>query len=104
MAKKKAARKKTDPETGKPIPEGQLGDWGLDVPEEVRELATIYDRANTAKTKATGKFNTAKTNLIVKMKELGIERCPVREGKKFLVPTTTDGIAYETPKKEDVDE
>jgi hypothetical protein len=100
MAKKatrKKAAKRTDPDSGKSVPDGQLGDWGLDVPDEIRELAGLYDKVATAKTKASGKYNTAKSNLIEAMKDAGVERCPVREGKKVLVATQTDGIKYEKP-------
>jgi hypothetical protein len=46
-----------------------------------RKKAAKAAKAATAKTKASGKYNTAKSNLIEAMKDAGVERCPVREGK-----------------------
>lgn len=79
------------------VPAGQLADWGDDIPEEVRELAELYDKTHLAKSKASGKFNTAKDRLIAAMKEAGIPRCPVRNGSKTLAAYETDGIKYEKP-------
>lgn len=84
----------------KPTPKGQLGDWLEEVPEAVQEAADAYDKAHTAKSKASGKLNTAKESLIEKAKAHGCKRVPVRNGAKFLVISATDKVTYDTPKED----
>jgi hypothetical protein len=87
MAKKAAAKK----------PPGQLGDWLDKVPEAVQGAADDYDKAHTAKSKAQGKLNTAKENLIAKMRAHNIPKVRIRNGDKFLVISAMDKITYEKP-------
>lgn len=84
----------------KDVPVGQLGDWGDKYPEAVQTAADDYDKAHTAKGKAQGKLNTAKDNLIDRMKEHGVKRVRIRNGEKFLVVDSTDKIKYEKPAEE----
>lgn len=82
----------------KDAPAGQLGNWLDDVPEEVQELADAYDKAHTAKSNALGKLNTARDNLIAKMKETGCKRCPIRNGDKFLELEQDAKVRIKKPK------
>ena len=95
MAKKKAASKP---------PAGQLGDWLDDVPDEVLALAEVYDKAHTAKSKASAKLNTAKDNLIAGMEEHECPRCPIRNGSKHLVLDESKSIKYKKPQSRDDDD
>jgi len=88
MAKKAAAKK---------TPKGQLGDWLDKVPEAVQEAADDYDKAHTAKSKAQGKLNTAKENLIAAMRAHGVRKVRIRNGDKFLVVSAVDKLTYEKP-------
>ncbi len=80
-------------------PAGQLGDWLEDIPDEVQKAADAYDAAHTAKSKAAGKLNTAKDSLIESMKANDVRRVRIRNGEKFLVIDTKDGVKYEKPKE-----
>ena len=89
MAKKKAAA----------APNGQLGDWLEQIPEEVQKLADAYDAAHTSKSKASAKLNTAKDSLIESMKEHGCSKVRIRNGEKFLVLDVKDGVKYQKPEE-----
>lgn len=85
MAKKAAAKRL------------QLGDWLDEVPDAVQDAADDYDKAHTAKNKAQGKLNTAKENLIAKMRANGITKVRIRNGEKFLKISALDKITYQKP-------
>lgn len=110
MAKKRTPKKKTPKKkTGNksssgPPKQGELGDWQPKIPKKVQDAADEYDKAHSAKSKATAALNTAKDNLIVAMRETKTERCPVRNGQKILVHDNLDKIRYEVPKKKDTQE
>lgn len=99
-----AKPRRVDPESGDAIPPGQLGDWIAKVPEVLRDLAAAFQRTQLGKSKANAAFNTAKSNLIVKMREEGIERIPILNGKKVLVLTAEDTVKTEKPKVNDLGE
>lgn len=104
--KKKTAKKtrRIDSESGDAIPPGQLGDWVAKVPEVLSDLAATFQRTQLGKSKANAAFNTAKSNLIVKMREKGIDRIPILNGKKVLVLTAEDVVKTEKPKVNDLGE
>lgn len=77
----------------------QLGDWQDQIPPEVASAAADYDSAHTAANKAKGTLNTAKDNLIGKMRDTGCLRCPIRNGEKFLELKETEGVKYAKPKE-----
>lgn len=78
---------------------GQLADWGDSIPESVADAAEAYDAAHAAKTKAAGELNTARDNLIAAMVEMGVSRCPIRGGAKYLKLMHKDAVAYDKPRK-----
>lgn len=80
-------------------PKGQLGDWLDDIPEAVQKAADEYDKAHTDAQKAKGKFNTAKQNVIDKMREHKVKRVPIRNGEKFLVFRAKDGVVIKKPQE-----
>lgn len=85
---KKAAKK---------APTGQLGDWLDKVPAAVQAAADDYDKAHTTKSKAQGKLNTAKENLIASMRANGVTKVRIRNGDKILVVNAMDKISYAKP-------
>ncbi len=105
MAKKRTGMKGTagtKPKTAPAPKKGQLGDWLDEVPEEVQAAADAYETAHKAKAKAVGKFNTARDNVIEKMKETGTKRVPIRNGEKFLRLDEQDVVKIE--KRKDAEE
>lgn len=87
MAKKKAP------------PKGQLGDWLDKIPAAVQTAADDYDKAHTTKSKAQGKLNTAKENLIAAMRANGVKKVRIRNGDKFLVVSAVDKVNYQKPEE-----
>lgn len=77
-----------------------LGDFADKYPEAVQTAADEYDKSHSAKSKAQGKLNTAKDNLVSAMKEHNCPRVRIRNGEKFLVIDSTDRIKYEKPAEE----
>lgn len=69
------------------------------VPEEIQDKADAYAAASNAKGKASGKFNTAKANLIDAMKENGIERVRVLTdlGEKIVEHELADKLKFKKP-------
>lgn len=77
--------------------DGLLGDWLDDVPEAVQEAADAYDKAHAAKTRADGKCNTAKENVIAAMKEHNVPKCRIRNGEKVLELSSMDKVRIRKP-------
>lgn len=99
-SKGKAAR--TDPESGKSIPEGQLGDWMDEVPEDVQKAGDDYYKARQELAKATSKRDARKDQFIAAAREHGVEKVRIHvPGKpdKVLVVGKKDTINVEAISK-----
>ena len=92
MAKKKAATKKAV--------NGQFPGMEEEVPEEVQDAVDVYDKALVAKSKASGKFNTAKQNAIDMMREHGVTRVRIRNGSKIMELTNTEKLILRKPEEQ----
>lgn len=82
-------------------PAGQLGDWLENIHKDVQAAADEYDKAHAAKSKALGKLNTKRDNLIEVMKAKKCKRCPIRNGDKYLELESDDKISIKAPKAKD---
>lgn len=80
------------------VPNGQLGDWLDEIPEEVAKAAEKFDAAHTKAQKAKGDLNSAKDALIETMIETGCKRCPIRNGEKFLELQEVEKVKYAKPR------
>ncbi len=96
--KKKTAKK------SEAVPDGQLGDWLDQYPDDVIAAADVYDKMHTAHQKTKGKLTTAKENLIAAMREHGVDKCPIRNGEKLVRLTATDVVKIDKPKSDETPE
>jgi hypothetical protein len=63
-------------------PDGQLGDWLDQIPEEVQNAGEKYATAREAFNRAKSQMDGAKEVLIDTMEEHGVKRFPFRDGQK----------------------
>lgn len=87
------------------MPDGQLGDWGDDVPQAVQEAADLYEEALLACNRMREARDAKKDSLIFQMKKHDVERVRIRNGEKIITLTDEPKVKVgKAKKKKDEDD